>query len=289
MAKEKKKKQKSPAFGECALLGTHGQFAKSHLIPQSLTLPDVKGARFIEAGRGMRPISRPTSWYDNQLCTLDGERVLRDIDNNGIATLRKHHLIWNSWPPNKVTMQFSDYVGKHGSADINIRLIALTEAESRHLKLFYLSILWRFLSSKRPEFSYLENIGVDLDELASHIRNGTAPARGTYLIQLDQHITRGYTHNQSPTIQEMDIPRESGSVTVQFYRIYFNGLVARLFARDEHNLEHIGDDCSTCIGEAERLLVFTRPFHNSRQHRESEYEIRESFRMWPAESARLGK
>ncbi|KRW57796.1 hypothetical protein [Pseudomonas sp. TTU2014-080ASC] len=288
MTKKKQKKTKHPATGICALLSTEGPYAKSHLIPLALTSPEQKGSKFIEAGRGMRPIRRPTSWYDSELCTHAGELILRDIDNHGISILRKHKLIWNSWPPKKSSIAFEDYVAPPNPALMNFRRFQLAEKDATRLKIFYLSILWRFLSSKRPEFSYLENIGIDLNELTGHIRAQTAPGKGLYLICLHQHVTRGFTHNHSPTIQEMEIEKGEASVKIRFYRIYFNGLVAHLYPRTEPGLEHMGTEASIYIGEANDLVVFTRPFEQSRQETESIHEIMDTVRLWPAESIRIG-
>lgn len=55
---------KAERFGVCRLTGTHGKFAKSHLIPRSLTKPTVNGAPLLQAGN-REPISeKQDSWYD---------------------------------------------------------------------------------------------------------------------------------------------------------------------------------------------------------------------------------
>ena len=100
MASKNRKKQKAdpiPKTGVCALLGVEGTYAKSHLIPLSLTSPSTKGERFIEAGRGLRPIRRFTSWYDQQLVIREGEKILSEIDTAGIEELRRLKLIWSGW------------------------------------------------------------------------------------------------------------------------------------------------------------------------------------------------
>lgn len=283
----KKNKEKKPKSGICALLAKEGLYAKSHLIPAALTRPDQKGAHFIEAGRGMRPIRRPSSWYDDALCSREGELILSEIDNFGISILRHHQLVWGSWPPKKQTIQFRDYLTPDSPDAQLFRQFPISVDDAKRLKLFYLSILWRFLRSNRAEFSYLENIGVDLDELAAHIRSRTAPDRGHYLMCLHQLTTRGFTHNHGPTIQEMDVEVDGATVTVRFYRIYFDGLVAHLYARSEPALPHFGTEASIYVGEADDLLVFTRPFENSFQLAGAEEAMKESFSLWPTHSARL--
>lgn len=99
-SKDRKKKKQKPTpvkTGLCALLEQEGTYAKAHLIPQALTRTDVPGDRFIEAGIGFRPIRRFTSWYDQKLVIQAGEKILSDIDTQGIEELRKHKLVWSGW------------------------------------------------------------------------------------------------------------------------------------------------------------------------------------------------
>ena len=268
-------------------MGTEGVFAKSHLIPAALTRPEKKGAKFIEAGRGMRPIRRPSSWYDNALLGHEGEALLARLDSDGIKILREHKLLWSSWPPKKTTFEFDDCALEPSPPEyISIRSVAIPKTQAAKLKLFLLSILWRFLTSKLKPLSYLENIGIDLDEIAKHIRDGTTPADGTYRISLYQFTTRGYQHNHTPTIQEMTIDNNDNPTLVRFYRLYFDGLMVYFYAKNE---DAIPNSAPLFIGEAENLVVLGRPFENSRQEHELMDAVAESFQLWPEDSARIGK
>lgn len=293
MSSKKTKGKKPPATGICALLGTEGVYAKSHLIPLALTSPGEKGIKLIEAGRGSRPIRRPTGWYDYKLCTHEGELALRDVDTKGIEVLRKHKLIWGSWKPKAMNYHGDDLQPSPTSSDISYRLIDIPEEEANSLKIFLLSIIWRFLKSTREEFSYLENIGLDLNEIAEHIVSKSAPAMDTYPICLHQFITRGVPHNHSPTIQEMNLEINGSTQSIPYYRIYFDGLVAHLYMRLEPRLVESAsyDDnpkASIYVADREKLVVFTRDFYESKQHHDMAREIIETTQFWPKESERVG-
>ena len=136
-SKERKKAKQMhvPKVGTCALLGVEGAFAKAHLIPKALTSPSAPGERFIEAGRGNRPIRRFTSWYDHQLVTHEGEKILSEIDTAGIAELRKHKLVWSGWG-NKNKLRTSDFaVDPDPESGLGVRLIEGIDAGS--IRLFF--------------------------------------------------------------------------------------------------------------------------------------------------------
>ena len=72
---------KAERFGVCRLTGTHGKFAKSHLIPRSLTKPTENGAPLLQAGNREPIRERYDSWYDRQIVTQEGENILGRIDD----------------------------------------------------------------------------------------------------------------------------------------------------------------------------------------------------------------
>ena len=46
-----------------------------------------------------RPVWRSNSWYDYNLVTAKGEKILSEIDDLAISELRKHKLIWSGFGP----------------------------------------------------------------------------------------------------------------------------------------------------------------------------------------------
>ncbi|MCW8278909.1 hypothetical protein IMF27_28160 [Pseudomonas sp. PCH199] len=230
MASENRKKKKAntlPKTGVCALLGVEGTYAKSHLIPLSLTSPSIKGERFIESGRGSRPIRRFTSWYDQQLVSRDGEKILSEIDTAGIEELRRHKLIWSGWE-GREKLKLTDYaVPPEQGSSMGVRL--LDGVNSEKLRLFFLSILWRSLKTTIKEFSYLPNNGVDLERIGRMIVEKNSGHFGYHPIVLDQMSTLGFCHNYTPTLQKMDLEFEEGTRSVEFYRLYMQGLVVHIY------------------------------------------------------------
>ncbi|WNC09322.1 hypothetical protein [Pseudomonas coleopterorum] len=275
---KKKQRMAPPKSGTCALLGVQGTFAKAHLIPRAFTGTDVPGERFIEAGRGHRPVRRFSSWYDHQLVITDGEKILSDLDNDGIAELRKKRLVWSGFGGKKSLDTDDLLVPPDPHSGISIR--SVTSLNSDKIRLFLLSVLWRSLRTKIKEFSYLENIGLDLDVLGRHIA-AKDPGHPSYLpIMLSQISTVGFTHNHSPTIQEIEHPDGNGGTQPQqFYRLYMQGLIAHIYP--ENCQEIFERSRAAFVGGSDALMVIAHKFENSRQFLDAKETMTQSMRDWP--------
>lgn len=257
----KSKKAKVKKEGVCALVQEHGVFVKSHLIPQALTSNDVAGKAFIEAGRGFRPVRRFTSWFDDEMVIRRGEDFLSDIDSRAIDELRKHKLVWSGWGGSKVlncnTQQFysKDNEGFRIISNVNTKL----------LRIYFLSLLWRALSTKRKEFSHVKNIGVDVDKLRTVILTGEDGGAAFHPVILHQMNTRGVTHNFTPIIEELIIPEsdQGPELKLEIYRFYMQGLMAHIYPEiDEATASRLG---GLPLGAGDDVFVFTRPFNSSAQ------------------------
>ena len=278
-SKNQKKKLANPVpkTGNCALLGIEGKYAKSHIIPQALTAHSSKGERFIESGREARPVRRYTSWFDHQLVIAEGENILGKIDSDGIAELRKHKLIWSGWNGRDQLLP-SDYaVPLAPGADLGVRLIEGVDAKK--LRLFFLSVLWRSLKTSIKEFDFLPRAGVDLERIGKMIVGGDSGHFGYHPILLDQIGTLGFAHNQSPTYQSMDLELEGGVRTVEFYRLYMQGLVVHIYPESCPDL--LETMAALFIGGHEKLWVYARRFESTRQFVEAKQEIIDSAARWP--------
>lgn len=270
----KKSKAKPPKFGVCALLGKEGKFAKSHLIPQALTRPDSPGEYFTEGGRGNAKKRRPTSWYDSQLVILEGEEILSDIDSNGISELRKHKLIWSGWGSEEKLSVEDSLKFPPNEEGIDIR--AIKGIDVAKLNLFFLSLLWRALKTRIREFAFLENIGIDLNEIGECIKSKTPCLPQAYPICIHQIIDRGPTHNYSPTIQEGHMPTSEGLRAVSYYRFYMQGVIAHIYPKGYEDL--FLNARATFLGGGDELLVFARNFEKSKQSSVLRYAITETFK-----------
>ena len=280
MASKNRKKQlanPTPKTGYCALLGKEGKYAKSHIIPLALTSHSIKGERFIESGRDNRPVRRYSSWYDHQLVITEGEEILSKIDSDGIVELRKHKLIWSGWNGREQLLN-TDYVTPPKPEDeFGVRLIEGIDAKK--LRLFFLSILWRSLKTNIKEFSFLPRAGVDLDRIGRMIVEGESGDFDFHPIVLDQIGTLGFAHNQSPTYQTMEIPRDGGVRIVEYYRLYMQGLVVHVYPESCHDLVEIMP--AIFLGGYEKLWVNARRFESTRQFAEAKQEIINSSELWP--------
>jgi hypothetical protein len=134
----------SPREGVCRLTGKCGRFVKSHIIPEALTRPP-SGRPLAQAGLGKRPVKRWTSWYDTSLVTREGEDLLRNHDDWAIKILRRHKMTWRSWGGANA-LQDANWLdvgnGIHGFRKI--------ELDTRRLRLFFLSLLWRTSATSLP-------------------------------------------------------------------------------------------------------------------------------------------
>lgn len=275
--KKKKQKTAAPKTGICALLGVEGPFAKSHLIPQALTGTEVPGERFIETGRGFRPIRRFTSWYDHQLVSRAGEQILSEIDTHGIAELRKHKLVWSGWKKES-RLVANDYA-VHPDAETGLGVRLIENIDIHKLRLFFLSLLWRSLTTKIKEFSHLENIGVNLQALGELLVKKSSGLPNYHPIVLNQMDTRGFTHNHTPTIQEVEFPFENCVRKASYYRFYMQGIVAHIYPEGCDDL--FSNAPMSFIGGAEKLWVFTRRFEESKQYVDACEIMDDSARRWP--------
>ncbi|MFL6876138.1 hypothetical protein ACJ6YJ_14865 [Pseudomonas marginalis] len=271
--KDKRQKIAPLKEGRCALLNIEGKFAKSHLIPRALTGADSPGERFIEAGRGSRPIRRYSSWYDHHMVIAEGEKILSLIDDAGIAELRKHRLVWSGFAGKK-KLHINDFlVPPDPVTGIGVREIL--DVDQNKIRLFFLSLLWRALKTSIKEFEYLENLNVDLELLASHLVRLESGLPSYLPIVISQISTVGFTHNHSPTIQESVFP---DGKTYRFYRFYMQGVIAHVYIGCESL--HV-DAPAMVVGGADSLVVVTHKFENSRQFAEARDSIVEAHQQWP--------
>ena len=211
------------AIGKCLLTGATGTFVKSHLTPQAFTAPTTPGGLFITAGERTRPIRTFTSWYDKKIVTRKGEDILADLDSYAVNTLRNKKLVWSGWHKEDHLDQhlhdmFSD---THG-----IRKITFEDANK--IRLFFLSLLWRWGVSMLPAARDVKLSIDQLHQLRDMILTSNAGDPGYFPITLIQISTRGETQNMSPILTEKQIYHHQSDTekSVPFYRFYFDGLIA---------------------------------------------------------------
>jgi hypothetical protein len=243
-------------FGTCALTGEYGQFVKSHLIPRALTRLSRTGEKFIQSGIGERPMMVSDSWYDLKLVVRPGEDILADIDDVGIKELRENHLIWSGWGGHE---SLQDLLGIDSSSPLR----ELRLQNTKNLRLFFLSLLWRAAASGLSHFRHVALTSEEIEDLRRRVFNRDPGAQEDYPIVLHQISDLGAQHNRVPLLEEETIIIEGEpDRRATYVRFYFEGLVAKIYLSNRSefpvNFANLG------INERSALIVVLHKFEHSR-------------------------
>lgn len=255
--------KKPPEYGICKLTKEYGKFVKSHIIPESLTSPSIKGNYFLQIDESKgRSKKRWTSWYDKRLVCERGENHLSEIDNWAITELRKHKLVWSGWG-NRKSIKYKKIKG----VSFGIRVVSGIDKEK--LRLFFLSVLWRAASSSLEEFSSIKVSKNELEKLRIMILLKSIKPLSFFPCQLTQLTTKGITHNQSPiqsTIPSLDsMKNNNAEKDLSVFRFYFDGLVTNIYLNmqlNDYDVKKIG---GVFVGAEESIIVTAVPFDKSLQ------------------------
>jgi hypothetical protein len=189
----------------------------------------------------------------------DGENILASIDDEAIEILRSNKLVWSSWGREKI-LNSGDVVARDSGAVH--RLIEFDSPEA--LQLFYLSVLWRAAASNRPELSDTWIDPIDLEDIRARVAARDPGNFSDYPVQLFQISTLGAHHNRTPLRERKEIadsmstPKE----TIDYVRIYFDGLVAHVHLREKQALSD--DYLKSCLQKVGQTIVFLHTFEQSR-------------------------
>lgn len=255
MGREKKKE------GLCKLTGKHGVFVKSHILPNALTGRDGKAEPFFEVGLDGKRVKRYSSWYDYKLVIAEGEKYLEKIDDVAIRELRKNKLVWSGWGRSNRLVDDNLYWNEDKSKGMRV----IHDFDSRFLRLFVKSVVWRCLSSERNEFSHLPTDVIDLESLRNSVLNLDPGDALTYPMLVTQIVTKGMTHNHTPVFETMTFPAqgEQPSFSIDYYRVYIQGLIVKMIV----SLQPSEEKClgSLLLGHSENMIASVIPFETSRQ------------------------
>jgi hypothetical protein len=249
------------AEGKCRLTNSVGRFARSHIIPKALTDLDSKGERRVEVGIGLGIKKRFDSWFDLELCTHEGEKILSEIDTAAIQMLREHQLIWSSWD-GEILPRIDFEIGDAKTVP-NFRRIRFRDP--RTLQLFFLSLLWRAAASKRSEFMHVILSDDEIEDLRKRVCSKSPGLTSDYPVHLQQVTTLGTKHNRAPLMEEMSFAlTNEAERKVSYVRFYFDGLVAIMFLFRGRN--DAGDHLKLSVADGANgeTIVMGRPFEDSR-------------------------
>lgn len=248
--------------GVCKLTLKSGPFVNSHILPEALTRPSKRGNPLYQYGNGGRPTRRWSSWYDTQLVTAEGERHLADLDTWAISVLRVNKLVWSGWGQEQSLgshhTKMNDFLGAR----------VVSGFDTKRLRLFFHSLLWRAASSERLEFKDIVVSDEDLDLLRRAIIGTVDLPLNFYPVQLTQLSTRGIMHNQTP-IQDvkyapnLEVP-SAPPHKLPIFRFYFDGLITHIHRAlpDAYSAVKLGN---LVVGSASDLVLSTVTFEYSLQ------------------------
>jgi hypothetical protein len=254
--------RKCRSYGTCKLTGKSGTYVRAHLIPKALTRPSINGAPLEQGGYRSPPTRRWDSWYDTQLVTDAGEKILEDLDTWAIGALRKHKLVWSGW--RRANQAPSDIHTLIPGTGWGVRII---EGINPHkLRLFFLSLLWRAAATDLMEFSEVVLPPNELETLRLMLLQGDSTPLSFYPAHLIQLSTVGIIHNHSPITGIKSIPpvEEDPPRKIPIFRFYLDGLVV-------HIHRHASDSGYTesmrplVVGGDKKLFVSTVMYEKSLQ------------------------
>lgn len=234
----------------------------SHILPKALTRAEGLGPGLTQFGKG-KTQRRWSSWYDRALVTEEGEKILSDLDNWGIATLRKYKLVWSGWGP----MQTLNDVTIIPETPWGLRKIEFQDEETpKRLRVFLLSILWRAAATKRPEFAEIDLPPDQLEMLRKMVLEGNWEPLGFYPASLSQLSTIGLRHNHAPlaTIKQIPAIGEVPAWNEPIFRFFLDGLIIH-FSRlsiEDNVAKNLG---SQRVGNSNSLTISTVRFEESAQ------------------------
>jgi hypothetical protein len=269
-------------LGICKLTRKRGSYVRAHLIPNALTRPAKKGLPLFQTGRGLRPVRRWSSWYDDQLVIDEGEAILGSLDNWAIPWLRKHRLVWSGWGPMQVLTDRHVMIPgtRYGLREID-------GIDSIKLRLFLLSLLWRAAATQRWEFSDVVLPPPDLEQLRLMLIAGDPNPLTFYPCCLVQMSTIGPIHNHTPIADEKVIPAIDGQPEqrIPFFRFFFDGLIVHMHRQsDDGNTIGLG---SLVVGSGSKLVVTTVPYQDSFQWENFQNLMNDAWMTWPTLMAKL--
>lgn len=208
----------------CALTGKSGRFVRSHILPRALTDKNLDQNARIEFGRGRRPALRHSSWFDDNLVVAEGEKILAKIDQAGMDEIERLGLSWRHFP-------ISPNVVRSGAPDLPFELLRAPDADTKSLRLFFLSLLWRAAFSQRPEFAEIRLDLVSRKKLRGIVNGEVEPHDTDFPIVLILLTSKGEPQNLTPLRQKMKIPNILGSKQqpdLKIFRFFVDGLIAHV-------------------------------------------------------------
>ncbi len=242
--------------GECLLTRTHGRFVKSHIIPRFLADKALGQAHRIQFGGG-RPQLLFNSWVDRNICGVKGEARLAEIDTAAAAIFRKWGLSWRHFPLTDLARRQA--VGLFDSELISIPM------DSKVLRLFFLSLLWRSAVSSRFEFAEVILDSDSIERLRCIVLGEIEPNDEDFPSVLLLLTNAGRPQVLCPLAQVIDLQAMGFDYpSVPIYRFFLDGLIVHIGRKpnDRYLLDAWGN---RVVGSGPELVLIGRPYEGSSQ------------------------
>lgn len=266
--------------GICALTGAKGKYVKSHLIPRAFCDKNLDKVSRIEWGEfGRRPSLRYTGWYDDRLVVEKGERILAQYDSSGANQIHQYGLCWRFFP-------LTDKAERHQIADFE--LIRIRNTDTRVLRLFFLSLLWRAAVTKHPGFREIRIDPLSLRKLRKIVNGEVQPHPADFPIVLVLLTTKGQPQNLTPLRQKVPVPQIAPGLLREFkiFRFFLDGLIAHV-GRKSMDSRLLKAWRPRALGINDDLILIGRPYEGSSQEYNLAALQSELEELWPTEANKI--
>jgi hypothetical protein len=151
--------------------------------------------------------------------------------------------------------------------------------DTKRLRLFFHSLLWRAAASERFEFEEIAVPDEDLETLRQAILAAVEPPLSFYPVQLTQLSTKGVMHNRTPIQDVKYVPNllvpSAPPYQLPTFRFYFDGLIAHIHRALPlaYSVAALGN---LVLGCANDLALSTVTFEDSLQGRDMQDALSES-------------
>lgn len=255
---------------------------RSHILPRFIADKALdKVARF-QFGQDARPKLAYNSWYDPELTTETGEIRLRNIDTAAAKIFRKLGLSWRHFP-------LTDQASRTSFGEFEI--IKITDVDTKTLRMFLLSLLWRAAASTRFEFAEIFLETEALERLRRIVNGEIQPDDSDFPAVLVLLTTRGEHQIHGPLAQTLSMSEANKAAgtdlpDIPIFRFFLDGLVVHM-GRRPHDNELLGGWSDRVVGQSDNLTLIGRSYEGSSQQVNLAHLQMELEATYPEEADRI--
>ncbi|TPI51153.1 hypothetical protein FJ417_28740 [Mesorhizobium sp. B3-1-7] len=269
--------------GKCKLTGNVGPFVRSHILPRAFVDKNLDKTLRIEFGQdGRRPGIRGTGWYDDELVTRAGEDILERYDSDAAKIIRQHGLCWR-WFPTKELAERTKLDDEWG-----MEYIKIPNVDTKALRLFFLSLLWRSVATRRPQFREIRIDFLAREKLRKIVEGRIEGSPSDFPVVLILLTTKGQPQNITPLRQTIKMTKmfDGAYPDIPIFRFFLDGLVAHV-GRKPLDRRLLDSWHRRVLGTSSDLFVIGRKYEGSFQDQNLLYLQNELDATWPDEARKI--